>query len=74
MSIYLGNQKVTQTIYYKYNKTLTQLVDGSISELTAEDLKGATSIRNYAFYYCSGLTSITIPDSVTSIGNYAFDN
>ena len=32
----------------------------------------AYSIFDYAFYYCSSLTSITIPDSVTSIGNYAF--
>ena len=31
-----------------------------------------TSIGNYAFYYCSGLTSIEIPNSVTSIGIYAF--
>jgi len=31
-----------------------------------------TSIGNYAFYYCTGLTSVTIPDSVTSIGNHAF--
>lgn len=35
---------------------------------------GVTSIGNYAFYYCTGLTSVTIPDSVTSIGDSAFDN
>ena len=31
-----------------------------------------TSIREGAFGYCFGLTSVTIPNSVTSIGNYAF--
>ena len=31
-----------------------------------------TSVGQYAFYYCTGLTSIEIPSSVTSIGNYAF--
>ena len=31
-----------------------------------------TSIGNYAFYWCIGLTSVTIPEGVTSIGNYAF--
>ena len=33
-----------------------------------------TSIGNYAFSYCSGLTSITIPNSVRSIGNQVFAN
>ena len=31
-----------------------------------------TSIGNFAFYFCEGLTSMTIPDSVTSIDYCAF--
>ena len=33
-----------------------------------------TSIGDFAFAYCSGLTSVEIPNSVTSIGDYAFAN
>ena len=33
-----------------------------------------TSIGEFAFYYCSGLTSIDIPNSVTSIGDWTFSN
>ena len=41
-----------------------------ITDLVIPD--GMTSIRKRAFAYCSGLSSITIPASVTSIGDYAF--
>ena len=34
---------------------------------------GVTTIDDYAFYSCSSLSSITVPESVTSIGTRAFD-
>ena len=50
-----------------------QLVNGTITELTAEDLAGVTQIRSYGFYRCNSLTSVTISNGVTSIGAYAFN-
>lgn len=31
-----------------------------------------TGVGEDAFFYCKGLTSVTLPESVTTIGNYAF--
>ncbi|MBR6062316.1 MAG: leucine-rich repeat domain-containing protein, partial [Spirochaetales bacterium] len=42
-------------------------VDLDLSQCT-----GLTSVGSSAFYNCTGLTRITIPDSVTSIGSGAF--
>ena len=54
--------KSKQSPWYEYMEL--------IQKLTIED--GVTSIGNYAFYDCNGLTSINIPHGVTSIGKYAF--
>lgn len=50
-----------------------QIIAKTLTELTAEDLKGATKIGKYAFYQCVGLESVVIPDSVTGIGFQAFE-
>jgi hypothetical protein len=42
----------------------------SIKKVILKD--GVTTVGNFAFYFCKGLTSITIPDSVTSLGDGAF--
>lgn len=49
-----------------------QIVDKSVTNVTADDLKGATNIGRYAFYMCEALTSIAIPDDVKTIDRSAF--
>ena len=43
------------------------LVDGSLTEVTAEMLDGITVINTNAFSSRTSLSSITIPNGVTSI-------
>ena len=51
------------------DKETNTLIAGCKNTIIPE---GVTSIGNWAFSYCSGLTSITIPEGVTSIGGSAF--
>ena len=50
---------------FKNNTAIT-----SFNEL--QYFTGLTSIDTYTFYYCTNLSSITIPSGVTSINTYAF--
>ena len=51
---------------------LPSVVDKTVTEITAADIKGTTKIGDYAFAYCGQLKSVIMPNSVTKIGNYAF--
>lgn len=50
------------------NSTLTALVQRTVSEIS---LPEQTKIGNYAFYYCTDLTSVNFP-AVKNMGSYAF--
>ena len=71
-------------IYYNYSEDGTELIvtggdnkySGNVvipEEVTYMNrTRKVTAIDKSAFFYCNGLTSVTIPNSVTSIGSDAF--
>ncbi len=64
------------TFYMSDSDTYYQYTPWYISRTKCKDIildNGITNIGNYAFYNCTGLTSITIPNGVTNIGTKAFN-
>lgn len=53
---------------------LALLVDGTLTEITAADLAGIESIKNYAFCYASHIKTIEFPNTLKTIGYEAFYN
>ena len=64
-ALYLGNDENQYVV----------LIKAKDETITSVDINASTKvIYGSAFEYCTSLTSITIPDSVTSIGDYAFSD
>ena len=58
-----------------FNKASTELICYPAGKGGAYSIPDSvTSIGEWAFFYCTSLTSVTIGNSVTSIGNYAFSD
>lgn len=74
------NQTLTYDVINEAAKTVSVKGDKSISgvvEIPSKvyddgEIYVVTSIGESAFHECSDLTSVTIPNSVTEIGKYAF--
>ena len=70
-SSYTGGTAVTQDYYEETTQSTTSTTYYIPSSLRSVTVTGGNILRG-AFHNCSMLTSITIPDSVASIGKYAF--
>lgn len=66
-----GYSDVTVAVPAPANK-FKSLVDRSITSVTADDLRGVTTIGESAFNGCKNIISAVLPDSVTTIGTNAF--
>ena len=67
---YTGGVATKQSYYGNGTTSKTYYIPSSLKSVTVT----GGNILYGAFYNCKGLTSVTIPDSVTSIGNAAFYN
>ena len=69
---YLSKVNISVNVQASSGNKLPQVVDGTVTTITAEDLAGATTIRDSFFQNLQNLISVQIPNSVTVIGESAF--
>jgi hypothetical protein len=53
------------------SENLLKCIEGTATEITAEDLQGVTVFGKGAFQYCASLVEITIPKNVTKLEMYS---
>ena len=74
-SLYIGNNLVapivTDVKRVVESYFLIKLIQGDVTDITADELEGVTKIADYFFRY-SNITSLSLPSALTSIGLYAF--
>ncbi len=56
-----------------FESIIAQVKQGTKTTLTYADFEGVTEIPSNAFEDCTALTSVEIPNTITSIGSYAFN-
>ena len=70
-------QEQLQYVAYDDHVAITGMTDTSIQELTIPDtIDGlpVTEISGYACRYCTNLTAVTLPATLTTIGSHAFQD
>lgn len=77
MTVYLGKKSIDAIYQISIFEDLPKYFSRTLGNdnygyLRAEDLQGLKSIREYAFYNQDGLRYVILPETVESIGNYAF--
>lgn len=56
----------------RYLTKIARLIDGSLEEITAEDMAGISDISSCAFYTNLGLKKVTIPENIRKIKANSF--